>query len=91
MPERIDDTSNADLARDLRILVRERITAGDSDQQVLAYLVARYGDFVLWKPPIKRETVLLWLGPFLTLLIGAGVVFSFARIGARRREMLSRL
>jgi cytochrome c-type biogenesis protein CcmH len=75
------DTSNADLARDLRILVRERIKAGDSDPEVLDYLVARYGDFVLLRPPMKLKTALLWFGPFLALLLGGGVVLYFARHG----------
>ena len=71
------DSSNADLARDLRILVRERMTAGDSDAEVKAYLVARYGDFVLLDPPVKPSTYLLWFGPALVLLLGAGGVFVF--------------
>src|SRR3546814_555070 len=61
------DTSNAILARDLRILVREQLKAGNSDQEVRDYLVARYGDYVLLRPPMKLETVLLWFGPFLAL------------------------
>lgn len=65
------DDSNADLAHDLRKLVRERLTAGDSDQQVLDYLVARYGPFVLLKPPHTRATLLLWYGPFALLGLGA--------------------
>ncbi|MEQ8229311.1 MAG: cytochrome c-type biogenesis protein CcmH [Rhodospirillales bacterium] len=73
------DTSNADLARDLRILVRERLKAGDTDQEALDYLVARYGDYVLLRPPLKLETVLLWFGPFLALFLGAGAVLYFAR------------
>src|SRR3546814_2249095 len=68
------DTSNAILARDLRILVREQLKAGNSDQEVRDYLVARYGDYVLLRPPMKLETVLLWFGPFLALFLGAGVV-----------------
>jgi len=60
--ESIDD-SNADLAHDLRVLVRERLVAGDSDQQVLAYLRSRYGDFVLLRPPIDPATWFLWFGP----------------------------
>ncbi|MEJ0094771.1 MAG: cytochrome c-type biogenesis protein [Methylocella sp.] len=71
--ESIDD-SNADLARDLRILVRERLQAGDSDDQIRAFLVQRYGDFVLLKPPFKTETLLLWGAPLLVLLLGAGVI-----------------
>ncbi len=65
------DSSNADLARDLRILVRERIVAGDSDGEVKAFLVARYGDYVLFDPPMKLTTYLLWFGPALILQIGA--------------------
>jgi len=57
------DESNADLARDLRILVRERLVAGDSDQEVIDFVVARYGDFVLLNPPMKGITYALWFGP----------------------------
>ena len=75
------DSSNADLARDLRILVRERLVAGDSDQDVLDYLVARYGDFVLMTPPMRPGTYLLWFGPFALLAIGgAAVAVYFARL-----------
>ena len=65
------DASNAELAKDLRILVRERLVAGDSDEEVRAFMVARYGDFVLLKPPVKPETYLLWFGPAAILLLGA--------------------
>jgi len=65
------DSSSADLAKDLRILVRERLVAGDSDDEVRAFMVARYGDFVLLKPPVKPETYVLWFGPAAILLIGA--------------------
>lgn len=65
------DDSEAPLARDLRILVRERIAAGDSDTQVLDFLVARYGEFVLLKPRLERQTLLLWLLPPLALTGGA--------------------
>lgn len=75
------DSSNAELARDLRILVRERLTAGDSDQQVLDYLVARYGDYVLLRPPVKPATYLLWFGPALLLLLGGAVVVLYFRPG----------
>ena len=68
------DDSDAPLARDLRILVRERLTAGDSDKQVIDFLVARYGDFVLLKPPLTAQTMLLWFTPLLVLLIaGTGL------------------
>ncbi len=65
------DTSNADLARELRLLVRERLTAGDSDQEVLDFLVARYGDFVLLRPRMRPANYLLWFGPPMLLLVGA--------------------
>lgn len=67
------DDSNAPLARDLRLLVRERLNAGDSDKAVLDYIVQRYGDFVLLRPPVNAATLLLWVAPLL-LLIGAGAL-----------------
>ena len=66
------DDSEAPLARDLRLLVRERIAAGDSDSQVIDFLVARYGEFVLLKPRFERQTLALWLVPPL-LLLGGGL------------------
>jgi cytochrome c-type biogenesis protein CcmH len=65
------DDSDAPLARDLRILVRERLSAGDSDDQVIDFLVARYGEFVLLKPRLSWRTALLWLAPFGLALLGA--------------------
>lgn len=65
------DDSDAPLARDLRLLVRERLTAGDSDADVRAFLVARYGDFVLLKPPFKAHTLLLWFIPLIALALSA--------------------
>jgi len=65
------DDSNADLAHDLRVLIRERLSAGDSDAQVLQFMVHRYGDFILLRPPVKPETYLLWFGPFVVLALGA--------------------
>lgn len=77
------DSSNADLARDLRILVRERLVAGDSDAEVKDYLVARYGDFVLLDPPLRPRTYALWFGPAIVLLLGAiGVAVYFRRRAA---------
>ena len=73
------DESNADLAHDLRVIVRERLSAGDSDAQVKAYLVARYGDFVLLDPPFKAKTLLLWCGPAVLLLLGAGGIYVLLR------------
>lgn len=68
-------SSHADLAEDLRQEVREMIKKGMTDQQIKDYLVARYGDFVLYKPPVKRYTLLLWFGPFALLLAGAGILY----------------
>ncbi|MDB5590649.1 MAG: cytochrome biosis family protein [Enterovirga sp.] len=76
------DDSDAPLARDLRILVRERLVAGDSDDAVRAFVVRRYGEFVLLRPPFGAHTLLLWLGP--ALILGAAVVY-LARNPARRR------
>lgn len=82
------DDSDAPLARDLRLLVRERLKAGDSDTAVRDFVHSRYGDFVLLKPPFKLSTLLLWLGPFALLLAGAFAVFRLAR-GARVAEATS--
>ena len=78
------DDSDAPLARDLRILVRQRLEAGDSDVMVKDFLVARYGDFVLLKPPFSTSTLLLWLTPLLVLVAGAAMAmrrFRHARLG----------
>jgi cytochrome c-type biogenesis protein CcmH len=75
--ESIDD-SNADLARDLRTIVRERLTAGDSDQQVLGFVTARYGDYVLLRPPIRAGTLVLWFGP-VVLLVAAIIAMMLLR------------
>ena len=76
--ESIED-SNADLARDLRLLVRERLVAGDSDEEVIAYISARYGDFVLLDPPVKPKTWALWFGPGLLLIVAGAGVFLYLR------------
>jgi len=78
------DDSNADLARDLRVLVRERLLAGDTDEEVVAYVVARYGDYVLLTPPFKPLTYLLWLGPVIVVGVGAGVAIGYLRRQRRR-------
>ena len=67
-------SSHAELAEDLRKEVREMLKQGKSDKEITDYLVARYGDFVLYKPPMKSYTVLLWFGPFAMLLLGAGLL-----------------
>jgi len=73
------DSSNAPLARDLRIVVRERLVAGDSDEEVLDYVVARYGEFVLFRPRFEGRNIVLWLTPLLAVLLGAGLLFVFFR------------
>jgi cytochrome c-type biogenesis protein CcmH len=73
------DDSEAPLARDLRLLVRERIAAGDSDNQVIDFLVARYGEFVLLKPRFNPHTLLLWLLPPLALAGGGAALWAYAR------------
>ncbi|HVZ53361.1 MAG TPA: cytochrome c-type biogenesis protein [Pseudolabrys sp.] len=78
------DDSAAPLARDLRLLVRQRLQAGDSDRQVLNYIVARYGDFVLLKPPFKLDTLLLWGLPPAALIAGLIALVAMAR---RRRAL----
>lgn len=75
------DDSDADLARDLRVLVRERLVAGDSDEEVRQYLVDRYGEYVLLNPRLNEHTVLLWVATPLLLLVGLGTLV----IAARRR------
>ncbi|MER9582660.1 cytochrome c-type biogenesis protein [Mesorhizobium sp. M0276] len=79
------DESDADLARDLRILVRQRLVAGDTDQQVMDYVVSRYGEFVLLKPRFDLRNALLWSTPVLLLLVG-GV---FIVLTARSRRTLA--
>ena len=73
------DDSQAPLAKDLRVLVRQRLEAGDSDAEVRRYLVERYGNFILLKPPFETGTLLLWLTPGLVLLVGTGALLAKAR------------
>lgn len=77
------DESDAPLAHDLRVILRQRILAGDTDRQAVDYIVARYGHFVLLKPPFEPQTLLLWLGPFLVLAGGALGLGLMARSAAR--------
>jgi len=72
------DDSNADLARDLRLLVRQRLVDGDSDRQVLDYIVSRYGEFVLLKPRLSEKTYVLWGAPIALLFIGGIAMAAFA-------------
>ena len=81
------DDSDADLAHDLRVLLRDRLTAGDSDDQVLAYIVARYGEFVLLNPTTQGANLILWGAGPAALLAGAALAFSVTRRRARAAEM----
>ena len=73
------DDSDAPLAHDLRVLLRQRLSAGDTNAQAKQFLVDRYGDYVLLKPPFNSETLVLWLGPLLFLLVGLGAAFAVYR------------
>ncbi len=76
------DDSNAPLAKDLRLLVRERLKAGDSDEEVVNYVVSRYGEFVLLKPKFGWHTLLLWVGPVLLLVLAIiGIIVAYRRYG----------
>jgi cytochrome c-type biogenesis protein CcmH len=77
--------SQADLAEDLRREIREQMKAGKTDQEILSFLTQRYGDFVLYNPPVKATTYLLWFGPFVLLLAGTAVLYRYLK---RRREMI---
>src|SRR6266853_785146 len=77
--------SRADLAEDLRREIREQMKAGKSDREIIAYLTDRYGDFVLYKPPVKATTYLLWFGPFVFLIGGTILLYRFVK---RRRELI---
>ncbi|MFQ1701868.1 cytochrome c-type biogenesis protein [Loktanella agnita] len=84
------DSSNAGVARDLRILVRERLVAGDSDEEVINYVHARYGDYVLMRPPFNLSTAALWLAPF-TLALAALLIGWSVLSASRRRKTVAGL
>lgn len=77
--------SRADLAEDLRREIRKEIKAGKSDPEIIAFLTQRYGDFILYNPPVKSTTYLLWFGPFVLLLAGIAMLYRYLR---RRRELI---
>jgi cytochrome c-type biogenesis protein CcmH len=77
--------SRADLAVDLRNQVREQMRAGKSDKEIITFLTDRYGDFVLYNPPVKPSTYVLWFGPFLLLMAGLALLYRFVR---QRRELI---
>ena len=70
------DESSAPLAKDMRILVRDKIKEGNTDKEIYDFLIARYGDFILLKPPFKISTYILWLFPFTLLIVGVFILFS---------------
>lgn len=80
------DESNADLARDLRLLVRERLLEGDSDDETVAYIVARYGEYVLLRPTFDGSTIVLWLAGPLLLLAGVGLSLTYVRGRAKAQR-----
>ncbi len=77
--------SNADLAKDLRGQIYQMIMKGKDKQQIIDYMVARYGDFVLYRPPFKATTALLWIGPFVILLAGVAILVGFIRRKGREQ------
>ena len=79
------DASRADLAENLRKEIREQIKAGKSDQEIIAFLTQRYGDYVLYNPPVKKTTYLLWFGPFVLLIGGTAVLYRYLK---NRRELI---
>ncbi len=83
------DDSNAELARDLRVLVRERLVAGDSNKEVFAFVTDRYGDYVLLRPPVNAETMILWGGPFVLFAIAALSVGFWMRGRTRRNALMA--
>lgn len=75
--------SNAPLATDLRNQIYRQVRAGQSDQQIIAYLVTRYGDFILYRPPLRWQTWVLWFGPFLFLLLGVSYLLHYLSRGKK--------
>ena len=80
------DSSNAGIARDMRVLVRERIVAGDSNDQILEVMVARYGNYVLLRPPFNTQTYALWLAPLVLVLLSASIGIAVIRQARRKHE-----
>ena len=85
------DDSNAPLAKDMRIIVRERLVAGDSDKEVFAFLVERYGDYVLLRPPVQNNTLLLWATPAFLLLAAAGGAWLYLGVMKKRDDEAGRV
>ena len=84
------EDSDADLARDLRLIIRQKLRAGETNKQIVDFVVARYGEFVLLDPPVNSRTIFLWIAPVLTFLLGAVfIMFWFRRRGITDNQTLS--
>ena len=73
------DESNSELAKDLKILIKEKLIAGDSDEEIYGFLKERYGDYILLKPPLNLNTVILWFFPFIVLMFGSIIIFKIIK------------
>ena len=78
------DESNSELAKDLKILIKEKLIAGDSDEEIYGFLKERYGDFILLKPPLNLNTVILWFLPFIVLMFGSILIFKIIKSNNRK-------
>ena len=78
------DESNSDLAKDLKILIKEKLILGDSDKEIYGFLKERYGDYILLKPPLNLSTVILWFLPFIVLMFGSILIFKIIKSNKRK-------
>ena len=79
------DESNSELAKDLKILIREKLILGDSDEEIYGFLKERYGDYILLKPPLNLNTVILWFLPFIVLIFGSILIFKIIKSNQNKR------
>ena len=78
------DESNSDLAKDLKILIKEKLILGDSDEEIYGFLKERYGDYILLKPPLNLNTIILWFLPFIVLMFGSILIFKIIKSNKRK-------
>ena len=78
------DESNSELAKDLKILIKEKLITGDSDEEIYGFLKERYGDYILLKPPLNLNTVILWFLPFIVLMFGSIMIFKIIKSNKRK-------
>ena len=78
------DESNSELAKDLKILIKEKLIAGDSDEEIYGFLKERYGDYILLKPPLNLNTIILWFLPFIVLMFGSILIFKIIKSNKRK-------